>query len=168
MRQNRNILIACLGALVLTLIALAQHPKPKPGLYEVTNKMTWQKSPFPDDMKAPAGSGDPHTAQTCITQAQIDKYNGPKPEAHGGSCQITNIQKRAGGMTAEMNCGAPMTGKGTVTTTWISSGHSKSKIHFTGSMHVGENLKAVEWTVDSDSIFKGRDCGKVQTSDADQ
>lgn len=168
MRIHLTILIVGTGTLAIALIALAQRPTPKPGLYEVTNKMTWQQSPFPDSLKEPRGSGGPHTAQTCITQAQIDKYNGPKPEAHGGSCQITNIQKRASGMTAEINCGPPMTGKGTVETRWISSGHSKSKIHFTGSMHVGQNLKTIEWTVDSDSIYKGADCGAVQPSGTEQ
>jgi len=162
MRIPRNILIAGAGTLALALIALAQPPKPKPGLYEVTNKMTWQQSPFPDDMQAPKGSGDPHTAQTCITQAQIDKYNGPKPEAHGGSCQVTNVQKRQSGMTAEISCGPPMTGKGTVVTRWIDSGHSKSSIHFTGSMHVGQNLKTIEWTLNSESTYKASDCGSVK------
>ena len=168
MRTYRKILIAGTGTLASALIALAQHPKPKPGLYQVTNKMTWQQSPFPDDMQAPKGSGASHTAQTCITQAQIDKYNGPKPEAHGGSCQISDIQKRVSGMTAEISCGPPMTGKGTVETRWINSGHSKSKIHFTGSMHVGQNLKTIEWTVDSDSIYKGADCGSVKPAEGEQ
>jgi hypothetical protein len=168
MRIHRNILICGISTFALVFITLAQQPKPRPGLYEVTNKMSWQKSPFPDDMKAPAGSGGPHTAETCITQAQIDKYNGPKPEAHGGSCEITNIQKRAGGLTADMSCGPPMAGKGTFETRWISSGHSKSKIHFTGSMHVGENLKTIEWTVDSDSVFKASNCGNVKSSGAEQ
>lgn len=165
MRVHCNILIAGAGALVLTLIALAQHLKPKPGLYQVTNKMTWQQSPFPDDMKAsPRERGAPHIAQTCITQAQIDKYNGPKPEASGGSCQITNIQKRENGVTADMTCGPPMAGKGTVETRWTDSRHSKSTVHFTGSMHVGQNLKTVEWTIDSDSTYKGPDCGNVTHS----
>lgn len=162
MRIHRIILVAGAGTLALGIIALGQHPKPKPGLYEVTNKMTWQQSPFPDDMKDPKESDTPHTAQSCITQAQIDKYNGPKPEANGGSCQITNIQKRPSGMTADMICGPPMTGKGTITTEWIDSHHSRSKIHFIGSMHVGKNLKTVEWTIDSASRYKGPDCASVQ------
>jgi len=162
-----RILTSGAGILALALLAPAQHQKPKPGLYEVTNKMTWQQSPFPDNMQSPRGSDAPHTAQTCITQAQIDKYNGPKPEAHGGNCQISNIQKHETGLTADMSCGPPMTGKGTIETTWINSGHSQSKIHFTGSMHVGQNLKNIEWTVNSDSIYKGSDCGSVAPSDSD-
>lgn len=159
MRIHRSIFILATSATALALVAWAQAPKA--GLYEVTNRMTWQQSPFPANMQAPAGSGDPHTAQTCLTRAQIQKYNGPKPEAHGG-CQISNIQKQDGGMTAEISCGAPMTGSGTVKTKWVDSGHSKSKIHFTGSMRVGPDTKTVEWTIDSESIFKSSDCGSVK------
>lgn len=153
--------------MALVLISGAQHPAPKPGLYEVKNKVTWQQSPFPEGMEAPKGSGGSHTAQTCITQTQIDQYNGPKPEAHGGTCQISNIQKRENGMTAEISCGPPTTGKGTVETRWIDARHSKSKVHFTGSMHVGQNLKTIEWTLDSESTYKGPDCGSVKPADTE-
>jgi len=162
MRRFAYILNIGSSMLALALIAWAQHPVPKPGLYEVTNKLTWQQSPFPDGMQSPKWSDAPHTARTCITQAQIDEYNGPKPEAQGGSCQITNIQKRAGGMTAEMSCGPPMKGRGTVEMRWTDSGHSQGKVHFTGSMHVGQNLKTIEWTIDSESTYKGPDCGSVK------
>ena len=166
---HRNIVFVCTVIPVLALVAVAQRARPRPGLYEVTNKMTWQQSPFPEGMQAsPRERGAPHTAQTCITQTQIDKYNGPKPEANGGSCKITNIQKTVSGMTADMSCGPPMTGNGTVETRWIDSGHSRSKIHFTGSMHVGQNLKTVEWTVDSDSMYKGPDCGSVAPSGSER
>jgi hypothetical protein len=161
MRLHQNILIAGSCGLALALIAWAQAPKA--GLYEVTNRMTWQQSPFPEGMQAPPGSGTPHTANACVTQAQIDKYNGPKPQANGG-CQISNIQKLENGMTADMTCTGPMKGKGTVVTTWIDSSHSKSKVHFTGEMQMGPNTKTVEWTVDSEAIYKGPDCGNVKPS----
>lgn len=148
--------------MTLALVAWAQTPKA--GLYEVTNRMTWQQSPFPDAMQEKPGSGAPHTAQTCVTQAQIDRYNGPKPQANGG-CQVTNIQKRPSGMTAEMTCTGSMKGKGTIATIWTSSGHSKSKVHFTGEMQIGQNSKTVEWTVDSEANYKGPDCGSVKPSE---
>lgn len=159
MRAHRYVLAVGACSLALTLLALAQSPKA--GLYEVTNKMTWQHSPFPDGMQAPAGSEGPHTAQTCVTQSQIDKYNGPKPEANGG-CQISNIQKRGNSMTAAIVCTGSMKGKGTIRSTWVDSGHSRGKVHFTGSMQVGPNTKNVEWTVDSESTFVGSDCGGVK------
>jgi hypothetical protein len=162
MQLHRNVLFIFLPPIALVLIAAGLTPKP--GLYEVTNRMTWQHSPFPDSMQEKPGSGAPHTAQTCVTQSQIDKYNGPKPTADGG-CQVTNIQKRPAGMTAVMTCTGSMTGKGTIETTWTDSGHSKSKVHFTGKMKVGPNSKSVEWTIDSQSSFKGPDCGSVKPSD---
>jgi hypothetical protein len=128
--------------------------------------MTWQQSPFPDGMQIKPGTGGPHTAQTCITQAQIDKYNGPKPSA-GGGCQITNIRKHENGVTADMTCTGSTKGSGTVEAHWTDSGHSKSKVHFTGEMQMGPQSKPVEWTLESDSVFKGPDCGGVKPSSVD-
>lgn len=159
MRIHRSVFMSIPWVIGTALLAWAQSPKA--GLYEVTSKMTWQQSPFPAGMQAPPGSGGPHSAQVCVTQAQIEKYNGPKPEAHGG-CQVGNIQKHESGMTAEITCGAPMTGKGTVQTRWIDSGHSKSKVHFTGSMQMGPDSKTIEWTVESESTYKGSNCGTVK------
>ena len=159
MRIYRYLAIA--GSCVAGLVLIAWAQSPKAGLYEVTSHMTWQQSPFPEGMQAPPGAGGPHSSQVCVTQAQIDKYNGPKPQARGG-CDIKNVQKSAVGMTAEIVCGGPMSGKGTVNTTWTDSGHSKSKVHFTGSMQMGPNSKTVEWTVESESNYKGPDCGSVK------
>ena len=161
-RLHRNILLVCILTLALAITATAQTPKA--GLYEVTNRMTWQHSPFPDGMQEKPGSGAPHTAQTCISQSQIDKYNGPKPQA-SGTCRISNIQKHNAGMTAVMTCTGSMKGKGTVETLWTDSGHSKTKVHFIGEMQVGPNSKTIEWTIDSESTFKGPDCGSVKQSD---
>ena len=159
MRLYRPVFIAIPCIIGAALFAWAQNPKS--GLYEVSSKMTWQKSPFPPGMQDPRGSGS-HSTEVCVSQDQIDKYNGPKPQAQGGSCHVDNIQKNAHGMTADLTCGAPMTGKGTVQTTWTDSGHSRSKVHFTGSMHMGPNIKEIEWTVESESTFKGPDCGSVK------
>lgn len=159
MRIRRNLLLGAATVALVVLVAYAQ--KPKAGLYEVTNQMTWQHSPFPDSTQPSPRSGGPHTAQTCITQAQIEKYNGPKPQANG-ECQVSNIQKQKNGMTAELSCNGRMKGKGTVKSIWTDSRHSKSKVHFTGTMQVGQNTKDVEWTLESESTYKGPDCGSVK------
>lgn len=159
MRLHRKTVIAGIWIAVVALAAWAQAPKA--GLYQVTHTMTWQKSPFPADMQIKPGTGGPHTAQTCITQAQIDKYSGPKPTASGG-CEITNIRKRPNGMTADMTCTGSTRGKGTVETHWTNSRHSKSKVHFTGEMQMGQQTKPVEWTLESESTYKGADCGAVK------
>jgi hypothetical protein len=134
---------------------------PKAGLYDVTSRMTWQKSPFPPGMQSAPGAEQPHTRPACVSQEQIDKYNGPKPQG-GGGCQVTNIRKQPNGLTAELSCGAPITGKGTVKTIWIDSGHSKTTVHFTGSMKIGEDTKPVEWTLESESRYQASDCGKLK------
>jgi hypothetical protein len=159
MRIYRALLLAAPCVVSAAVLAWAQSPKG--GLYEVTSHMTWQQSPFPAGMQAPAGAGGPHSTQVCVTQTQIEKYNGPKPDASGG-CHVTNIQKHEGGMTAEIVCDSQMKGKGTVETTWTDSGHSKSKVHFTGSMQMGPNSKKIEWTVESISTYKGPACGAVK------
>jgi hypothetical protein len=162
MRLYRNILFAGICALTMALIAWAQAPKA--GLYEVTSNMTWQQSPFPAGMQAPAGSpfgGGPMTSEACVTQTQIDKYNGLKPDTRRG-CQISNVNKRENGMSADIVCSGSMNGKGTVESSWTDSGHSKSKIHFTGELQIGQNSKTVEWTVESDATYKGPDCGTVK------
>ena len=161
MRPVLKLVLIGLSGLSLAPVVGAQAPKS--GLYEVTNRMTWQHSPFPDGMQEPSGSGGPHIAKTCLTQEQIDKYNGPKPEANGG-CQVTNIRKHENRMTAEMSCSGSMKGNGTVETVWTDSGHSKSKVHFTGQMQIGTQSKAIEWTVDSEARYTGPDCGSVKPS----
>lgn len=147
---------AVLGVLALGLLASGQDRKP--GLWEVTSTMTWQQSPFPQGM---GPMGGPHTTQICVTQQQIDKYGTVPPQAHG-ECQVTDIVKKATSMTAEMVCTGHMQGKGDIKASWTDSAHSTTNVHFTGSMQMGPNAQAVEWTVDSTSVYKGADCGNVR------
>ncbi|MFP5209555.1 MAG: DUF3617 domain-containing protein [Acidobacteriota bacterium] len=157
MRVRRNVLAVSVSVLVLGLLAWAQTRKP--GLWEVTSTMTWQQSPFPAGM-AQMGGG-PHTMQVCVTQAEIDKYGTVPPQAHG-NCKMTNVVKKANGMTAEMVCSGPMEGKGTVEASWTDGAHSAAKVHFTGAMQMGPASKPFEWTVESTSVYKGPDCGSVK------
>ena len=151
----------CLFA--VALFAWAQTTR-KPGLWEVTSTMTWQQSPMPAGMPAGPNSpfgGGPHTTQVCVTQAQIDKYGAPPPQTRG-DCQMTDIQMKPTGMTATMACTGRVVGNGTVEASWIDSGHTKSKVHFTGTMTMGPQTKPIEWTMESTSAFKSADCGSVQ------
>lgn len=105
--------------------------------------------------------GGSHTAQVCITQEQIDKFGTVPPQTHG-DCNVTNVVKKAHGVTAEMNCTGAMKGKGTLEANWTDDTHSTSKLHFLGEMQMGSNSRPVEWTVESHSTFKGSDCGNVK------
>jgi hypothetical protein len=137
----------------------------KPGLFDVTSTMTFQQSPLPPGMQAPAGSpfsGTPRTTQVCVTQAMIDKYGGPSPTPGRGDCQVTNISMTPTGMTATMACTGQMAGSGTVNSTWSDSGTAQTKVHFTGTMQMGPRSTPVEWTMQANSTYKGADCGNVK------
>ena len=152
--------------LVASAMLLMAQADRKPGLYEMTSTMTWQQSPFPAGMQMPAGAnspfgGGPHTMQVCITQEMIDRYGGPVPQSRG-DCRMKNMQKSASGMTADYVCTGQMNGTGKVESNWSESGQSHSKVHFTGTMQMGPQSTPVEWTMESNSTYKGADCGSVK------
>lgn len=152
----------CLSA--LAIFSWAQGLR-QPGLWEVTSTMSWQKSPLPPGFTMPAGikspfSGQTITVQVCYTQAMIDRYGAPL--SPNRDCQVTNVVKGAGSMTADMVCSGRMNGKGTVEASWTDPGHSKGKMHFAGTMAAGANPMPVEWTTEYSSTFKGADCGSVK------
>jgi hypothetical protein len=153
------VVASCFG---ISLTAQAQSRKA--GLWDVTSTMTWQQSPFPAGMSAPANSpfgGGAHTNAVCITQEQIDKFGAPPPQTRS-DCQVANVVKSATGMTAEIACSGTMSGKGTIVASWTDDDHTISKMHFAGTMQAGPSPKPVEWTVDSTSVFKSADCGSVK------
>jgi hypothetical protein len=134
--------------------------------------MEFQQSPFPQmppqaaNHGAMAGNpyGGPHTAQVCVTQAHIDKFNSTfnnnNPQQR--DCQMSNIVITPAGMTADMVCTGRMNGKASVKFTWTDADHSNGTIHFIGTMQMGPNSKPVEWTNTITSTFKGADCGSVK------
>ena len=151
--------------IAVTLAAWAQANR-KPGLWEMTSTMTWQKSPMPEGVTMPPGSNSPfgggaHTSQVCLTQAMIDKYGAPVPQSRGG-CTTSNIQLKPNGMTADWICTGMMAGKGTLVGTWTDPDHSTSTVHFVGSMQMGPNSVPVEYTISATSAYKGADCGSVK------
>ncbi len=149
------VLGCCIFALVVAAWAQANR---KPGLWEMTANMTWQRSPMPNGMTMPGGG--PHTTQVCLTQAQIDRYGAPISQNR--DCQITNIVLLPGSMTADLVCNGRMNGKGEIQSSWADGNHAKGKMHFAGTMQAGPNSMPVEWTVDSSSVYKGPDCGSVK------
>jgi hypothetical protein len=149
----------CLFA--LAIVALAQSVR-KPGLWETTSSMTYQKSPFPPGMPAAAlaAMSGPHTVQVCLTQAMIDKYGAPLSQSR--DCQITNVVMKATGMTAEMVCTGRTNGHGDVESSWPDGNVAKGKVHFIGTMGAGPNAMPVEYTMVYTSVYKGPDCGSVK------
>ena len=148
------------GCMVVSALLLMAQANRKPGLYQVTSSMSWQQSPMPSGMQMPGSS--PHSTQVCITQAMIDKYDGPPPQSRG-DCQVKNMVKNTDGMTADYVCTGHMNGTGKLEAHWTETGESHSKVHFTGTMQMGpQGGKPVEWTMESTSVFKGADCGSVK------
>ena len=157
------VVVCCVFA---ALPAVAQAGR-KPGLYEVTSKMTWQQSPFPAGMQGmpnmAAAMNAPHTAQVCVTREMIDKYGGPLPQSRNNECHASNVKMTATGMTADWVCSGSMNGTGTVESSWTDENHTASKVHFMGTMTMGPNgSKPVEWISESTSVYKGADCGSVK------
>jgi hypothetical protein len=149
------IAVAC-GVLAVTVLAWAQGGRA--GLWEVTTTMTWQQSPFPNGMGPGAA---PRTTQVCLSQQQADKFGGVPPQSRG-DCQVTNINKRIDGYTAEVTCTGQMTTNGTVEATYTADGHGKTRMHLTGTMQMGPNPRPVEMTILNEATYKGADCGSVK------
>jgi hypothetical protein len=164
--RKAPVLIKLMCSLVLTAPAWAQSMQ-RPGLWEMTSTMSWQKSPMPPGMTMPAGGSSPfgggaHMSRVCLTREMIDKYGTPPPQSRDNQCQMSNIVKKASGMTADWICSGAMAGKGTVEATFTDPDHSTSKVHFMGSMQMGPNATPVEYTIESASVYKGADCGSVK------
>ncbi len=166
MNKTRVLLAIGFCLFFISLGASAQASR-KPGLWEMTSTMTWQKSPMPPGMTMPAGANSPfgggaRTTQVCLTQAMIDKFGAPTPQSHNNQCQISNVHLNPGSMTADWVCSGMMAGKGSVESSWSDPDHATGKVHFEGSMQMGQNATPIEYTILSTSVYKGPDCGSVK------
>jgi len=164
MHKTRVWATMCLCLFVLAIFAWAQAIR-KPGLWEMTTNMTWQKSPLPPGVNLPPGmkspfSGMTTTTQVCLTQAMIDKYGAPVSQ-NQRDCKIVNVVMHASSMTADLICSGKMNGKGEMQSSWTGGNTATGKTHFAGTMQSGPNSMPVEWTVNSTSTYKGPDCGSV-------
>ena len=148
---ERSVLFACLFASSLT----ASPQDRKPGLYEMT-MVTTTISPS-------ANTYPPRTMQYCLSQEMIDKYGAMVPETPTRACQLANVVKKPGGMTADLVCSGFIVGKGTLVVNWSDSEHSKGNLHFSGTIRPGENEVKIEWSAVTSSVYKGPDCGAVKT-----
>lgn len=171
--MRKNIFLKSLACLLLSgsAVTLCAQAAQKPGLYEMTSTMTWQKSPMPAGVTLPPGIPNPFaprpmTMQICVTQAQIDRYGTavPQNQARGKQdCTLTNIQKSSNSMTATEICTGSLQGQGTIKGSWDGN-TAHTHVQFTGAMTGGRSGDSmpVEWTLDATSTFKGPDCGSVK------
>ena len=170
MSKTRVCMLFCCCVLALAAFAQAQSGR-KPGLYEVTSQMNMggagapQMPQLPPGVQLPAGMASPyapHTTQVCVTQAMIDKYGGPSPAPQQGQCRVTDVSMKSNGMTAKIICTGQMNTTGIVETTWTDPNSSKTKMHMTGTMQMGQNSRPIDMTSQSTSVYKGPDCGSVK------
>lgn len=146
---------ALLAFCLVAITAVGWAQTRKAGLWEVTTTITFVQ---------PAGAaGPPHTAMICVTQKQLDKYGAITPQSAG--CQFLNVVKKPNGATVDMVCTDKMDGKGTLEASWVDGEHTTSKVHFTGTMPVGLEVRSVEWTSNSSYVFKASDCGPLKPMD---
>lgn len=147
------------------LVAAPCFAQSKPGLWESTSTMTWDKSPIPPDalakmqqmgMSNPFLSGQTFHSRTCVDQAMVDKFNGPEPQTQK-DCRVENVVKSPTGMTANMVCTGRVTGHGEIMVTSVSGDHLTTHVHFAGSAGARE----AEWTMDGTSEYKGASCGTL-------
>ncbi len=163
--QMRITLGVCL--LALSMGALAQVMG-KPGLWDMTSTLTWQKTPMPPGITLPAGIQSPfapttHTSQVCMTQQMIDKFGAPFAYSQGQeNCTVTNIVRKPSSLTAEMTCTGRISGKTTIESSWPDGNTAHGTAHFVGAMQMGNSALPVEYTVESTSTYKGADCGDVK------
>jgi hypothetical protein len=166
MPNNRTSIALGCCFFAMTVSAWAQSRKT--GLWELTTVQTWQQSPFPPGAAGAAPGGDAnsssaggtYTKLVCLTQQEIDKYGAIVPRTRG--CQVTNVVKKSGGMTADWVCTGAISGKGTMESHMVDSDHAKGTLHFVGTLQARPNAKPIEWTTQSSSVFKSADCGDVK------
>ena len=150
---HRYLLVNCL--LASALAAGAQDRKP--GLYDLTLTTT---TVSPSSSVYP-----PRTMQVCLTQEMIDKYGAIVPQNLTHLCQVTNVVKKPGGMSADLVCSGALNGNGTLQVNWTDSEHTKGSIHFSGTIHPGESDIKIEWNAATSSAYKGPDCGAVKPAE---
>jgi hypothetical protein len=158
---------AALGCCLLAAAILTwAQALSKPGPWEVTNTMTWVKTPMPGSMALPKGVPNPLapttvTTEMCLTQEMVDEHGAPIPQSPIGECQRSNVVIKPTGMTADLTCTGASAGKGTLESSWTTPDRSVGKLHFIGIMQIGSKSLPVEYTVETTSTYKGPDCGSA-------
>lgn len=137
------------------------------GLWEFTSTTTWQKAPAVPGAEGNRLNGGTRTSQVCLTEEMIDEYGALLPQSRG-QCSIENKQVDPGKITADYVCSGLMTGHGLLKSEWTDMEHVRGTVHFIGTLRVGSGDQPVEWTTESNGVFKSADCGSVKPHIAPQ
>lgn len=167
MKKTQIRVLFAICFLAISILAVAQAVR-KPGLWEMSATMSWQKTPMPPGVTLPAGVPNPfapstHTRDVCVTQEMIDKYGAPViPPQSQQNCTVSNVVIKADSMSAEMTCTGRMSGHATIESAWPGGSTAHGTIHFTGTMQMGTHPAPIEYTIETTSTYKGADCGDVK------
>lgn len=132
------------------------HHYGKGGMWEITNTMTWQKSPVrPGSPGGPPAAGS-HTTSVCLTQQMVDA--GALLPQSRGQCHIQNKVVKPGSLTANYLCTGKMKGMGNLQSDFPDAEHVNGSIHFVGTMDVNAHPEPIEWTATSSAVFKSATC----------
>ncbi len=149
-----------LGCCITAATVISAAGTRQAGLWELTTTTSWQRSAPIPGVPVNGAKANTHTTQVCLTQEMIDKYGALLPQSRG-RCSIANKVMKPGGMTADYVCLGAMTGRGALESIWTDSEHSKSKVHFVGTVQVGPERRPIEWTTESTAVFKSASCGNI-------
>ena len=158
---NKSSLIIVLSCWMGVGAVTASAGTREAGLWELTTTTTWQKSPAVSGGGTGSLKDSTHTTQVCLTQDMIDKYGALLPQSRG-ECSLSNKILNPGSITADYVCTGTMNGKGDLVSTWVDSEHSKSSVHFVGTLRAGSTEQPIEWTTESVAVFKSANCGTVK------
>ena len=157
-RLRVGTVLLCLTCIEVGSVSAGTRPA---GLWEITTRTTWQKSPTVPSGAASAMKDSTRTSQVCLTQEMIDNFGALLPQSRG-QCMLTNKTVDPGRITADYVCSGMMNGKGNLISTWTDFKHSTSSVHFIGTLRVGSGDEPIEWTTESTSAFKSENCGSVR------
>src|ERR1022692_4292577 len=163
--HNSRICIT-LACCLLTTASFAGAQNGKPGLWDVSSKITYQHpgrvGMFSDPQSA--SPTDPAPAlPVCYSQQLIDKFGIMLPPSLR-DCTYSNVARKANSMSADLVCIGRMGGKGSIEASWTDDEHVQGKIHFVARGNQGptHTTMSLAWTEESSAVFKSADCGDIK------
>ena len=155
--------ICSAGLVALSSAALADHGKP--GLWNITTKMTMANMPqIPPEQLAKMQAmgihmpgGNEMTTQHCMTAAEV-KMDRPPLTGHAKDCTMQNLSVTGSSVKADMVCSSgDMQGNGHLSVSYDSDTHYAGQMTFVGTAHG----HPANMTNSFEGTWLSADCGSV-------
>ena len=157
---------------VLVALPLAAQAARKPGLWEVTSSMTFNKGGPqipPEQLEKMKQMGiempfnKPVTMKHCLTKEEAERDDQPPAMRKESNCQTKDFQKSGGSFSAKLVCnGKNMTGEGDIKGTYSGGETYSGTTHFVGTSSHGGQQHDVDMTTEFSGKWLGSDCGDVK------